>query len=155
MTDAKPLVENRQARFNYEILETLDAGILLQGWEVKAIRAGQANFTGSTAFVRFEPTAALLEALTVTPLSSVGLSSLQSCPPARARTLLLSRKDRERLAEMTQVKGVTVVPLAILDGRHFKVRLGLAKGKKQHDKRAAIRDRELQREMAAATKRSR
>ena len=146
-TTAHMLAENRQARFNYDILETIDTGILLQGWEVKAIRAGQANFTGSTAFVRFEEGQALLEALTVTPLPSSNQGLLRTCEPARARTLLLPKAVREKLAEKVKTKGVTVVPLAILDGRHFQVRLGLAKGRKLHDKRDAIRDRDLTREV--------
>lgn len=145
MPDPRMLAENRQARYNYHIEASVDTGILLQGWEVKAIRAGQANFSGSTAFVRFEEGAALLEALTVTPLPASNQGLLSSREPQRARTLLLPKRVRERLAEKVKVRGYTVVPLAILDEGFFKVRLGLAKGKKQHDKRETIKARDLDR----------
>lgn len=155
MADEKFLVDNRQARFNYHIEDTVDTGILLQGWEVKAIRAGQANFSGSTAFVRFEEGGAFLEALTVTPLPASNQGLLRICEPQRSRTLLLSRAVREKLAAKVRIRGYTVVPLAVLDGRHFSVRLGLARGKKLHDKRESVKARDLDRELRRTTKGSR
>lgn len=155
MAEERFLVDNRQVRFNYHIEDTVDTGILLQGWEVKAIRAGQANFSGSTAFVRFEDGGAFLEAFTVTPLPSANQGLLGAHEAQRSRTLLLPRAVREKLADKVRIRGYTVVPLAVLDGRHFLVRLGLARGKKQHDKRETVKARDLDRELRRVNKGSR
>lgn len=145
---SRVLSENRKARHDYHIEETFEAGLMLQGWEVKAIKAGQANFTGSTAFVRLTGTGALLEALTVTPLAASAQGLLAAREPVRSRTLLLNKSEVARIAKRVNERGYTVVPLALTMGRTIKVSIGLAKGKKQADKREALRSRDLEREVA-------
>jgi SsrA-binding protein len=147
----KTLLENRQARHNYFIADTLMAGLKLEGWEVKAIRAGRANFNGGNAFIRFHGGEAWLESMTITPLPQSSLGMLEPRLPARARKLLLNRSELTKLGKRVAQSGYTIVPLAVIDGRHFKLQIGLAKGKKQHDKRETLKERDQERAMARET----
>lgn len=144
---AKVMAENRKARHDYFIEETFEAGIMLQGWEVKAIRAGQANFSGATAFVRIDGGEVLLEALSVTPLVSSAQGLLAERNPVRQRTLLLKKQEIHRIEKRVRERGYTLVPLALTLRRNVKVTLGLAKGKKLADKRDTLRARDLAREV--------
>lgn len=139
------LLENRQARHNFVIEDTLTAGLKLEGWEVKAIRAGRANFNGGGAFVRFTGGEAWVDAMTITPLPQAHQGLLAERNPARARKLLLNRAELKKLGRRVAERGYTVVPLAVLNGHHFKLQIGLAKGKKLHDKREALKTRDLER----------
>jgi SsrA-binding protein len=142
--DAAPrlIAENRRARFDYFIEERYEAGLALQGWEVKAMRAGRAQLT--EAYVHLRGGEAFLIGGHISPLPST--SSHVIADPARTRKLLLHRSELSGLLGAVERKGYTLVPLELYwkDGR-AKLQVGLAKGKKQHDKRATEKDRDWQR----------
>ena len=140
------LARNRRATFDYEILEKLEAGIVLAGTEVKAIRAGKIQLR--EAHVEFRGDEAWLVGAHVSPYSHGNRANHE---PERPRKLLLHRREIERWRGKSQEKGTTVVPLDVhLSGNHIKVELALARGKQMHDKRRAIRERELDREAEQA-----
>jgi SsrA-binding protein len=140
---------NRKARFDYFIEENIEAGIVLQGWEVKSLREGKAQIAESYVIIR-EGEAFLLGAL-VTPLLSA--STHIHPDPTRTRKLLLSRRELDRLIGAVERRGYTLVPLSLYWKRgKAKLDVGLAKGKKQHDKRAVEKDRDWQREKARVLK---
>ena len=148
------IVENRKARHDYFIEETFEAGIELQGWEVKAIRAGRANL--KEAYVIVKDGELFLLGMHVTPLASA--STHVHPDPTRTRKLLLHRSELERLATRVQAKGYTVVPLELyFIGGRAKLEIALARGKQDWDKRQALREaqdkREAARAMAAANRR--
>lgn len=142
------VLENRQARHLYFIEDTFTAGMVLEGWEVKSILSGRANFNGGGAFIKFIGGEAWLEAMTITPLASTSQGLLVSRQPNRARKLLLTRAELNKLQDKVVKRGYTVVPLAVERDRKLKLVLGLAKGKKQHDKRETIKARDLTRSLA-------
>jgi SsrA-binding protein len=146
----RPIAENRRARFDYFIEERLEAGLALQGWEVKSLRAGKANIAEAYVFLR-DGEAFLLGAH-VTPLNTASTHELAD--PTRTRKLLLNRSELARLLGAVERKGYTIVPLELYwkNGR-AKLQIGLAKGKKQHDKRATEKDRDWQRDRQRALKR--
>ena len=137
------IVENRKARHDYFIEERFEAGLVLEGWEVKAIRAGRANL--KEAYVVVKGGQIVLLGSHISPLAT---ASTHVKPDAtRTRTLLMHREEINRLIGKVERAGYTLVPLDL----HFKkgrikLEIGLAKGKKQHDKRAAIKEREWNRE---------
>lgn len=134
---------NRRARYDYEIEETFEAGIALQGWEVKALRAGRVSLNESYVVIRNGE--AWLLGCHISPLPSA--SSHIEIDPTRSRKLLLHRRELDRLAGAVERRGYTLIPLKLYWKRHLvKVEIGLARGKKLHDKRAAERAREWQRE---------
>jgi len=137
------IVENRKAWHDYFIEERFEAGLSLEGWEVKAIRAGRANLKESYVVVK-DGRIVLLGAH-VSPLATA--STHVKPDPTRTRTLLMHREEIARLVGKVERAGYTLVPLDLhyRNGR-IKLEVGLAKGKKQYDKRAAIREREWNRE---------
>lgn len=139
---------NRRARHEYEILETVEAGLVLRGTEVKSLRAGQVNFKDSYATVRNGE--AWLLGCHISPYSH---GTDANHDPERDRKLLLHRREIERLTGKIAERGLTLVPLRLYfkDGR-AKVELGVARGKKLHDKRSALREREVRREMDRAVR---
>lgn len=140
---------NRKARFDYFIEENLEAGLVLEGWEVKSLREGKAQI--SEAYVILRDGEAFLLGALITPLLSA--STHVHPDPTRTRKLLLSRQQIDRLIGAVERKGYTLVPLAIYWQRgRAKLDVGLAKGKKQHDKRATEKDRDWQREKARLLK---
>ena len=141
------ILENRQARHLYSIEESMEAGLVLEGWEVKAILAGRANFNGGGAFVRVENGEAWLEAMTITPLPMANQGLLAQLTPGRARKLLLHASELTKLSRRVAERGYTVVPLAVVRGRKLKLTIGLAKGKNVADKRNTIKQRDLSREV--------
>jgi len=144
----KVLVANRRARYEYEFLERLTAGIALTGSEVKSVREGHVKL--QDGWVAFEGGEAFLADVHIAQYANAGYANHD---PIRRRKLLLHRRDITRLASKVAEKGLTVVPLAVgLDGNWVKVELALAKGKKLYDKRETIKRRELDREAAAAMK---
>jgi len=146
----KPIAENRKARFDYFIEERLEAGLALQGWEVKALRAGRANLT--EAYVYLRGGEAFLIGAHVTPLNTT--STHVHADPTRTRKLLLSRSELDHLVGAVERRGYTIVPLDLHWSRgRAKLAIGLAKGKKQHDKRATEKDRDWQREKQRMMKR--
>lgn len=144
----KRVLENRQARHLYHLEDTIEAGLVLEGWEVKAILAGQANFNGGGSFIRLRGGEAWLEAMTVTPLAQASLGLLQARDPARPRKLLLKRSELSKLEKKVQERGYTLVPLEVQGGARLKLLIGLAKGKRMADKREALKERDQARALA-------
>lgn len=140
----KILVTNRKARRDYAILDTVEAGIVLRGSEVKSLRAGGGSLAGSYAAVQGEEV--WLHGLNVNPYDP---GSPYAPDPRRTRKLLLHRREIDRLAAAVAVKGQTLVPLKVyLKNGLIKVELGTGKGKKTYDKRQTIRKRETERDLA-------
>ncbi len=143
MTSNRIIAENRKARHDYFIESDIEAGIALEGWEVKSLRAGRANLTESYAIVK-DGEAWLLGAH-IAPLTSASTHVIAD--PIRTRKLLLHRRELDRLIGSVERKGYTLVPLSLYWQRgRTKLKLGLAKGKKQHDKRATEKDRDWKRQ---------
>jgi len=144
------IAENRKARFDYFIEERYEAGIALQGWEVKAMRAGRAQLKEAYVFIRGGE--AFLFGAHISALTSA--SSHVVADPIRTRKLLLNRSELNGLIGAVERRGYTLVPLELYwkDGR-AKLQVGLAKGKKQHDKRAVEKDRDWQRDKARLLRR--
>jgi SsrA-binding protein len=144
------IAENRRARFDYFIEDRYEAGLALQGWEVKAMRAGRAQITEGYVFLRDGE--AFLTGAHVTPLKTTSTHIIAD--PTRTRKLLLNASELSRLIGAVERKGYTLVPLDLhwKDGR-VKLEIGLAKGKKQHDKRATEKDRDWERDKARLLRR--
>jgi len=135
------IVTNRQARRDYAILETFEAGIELRGNEVKSLRERRANLKDS--FARVEGREAFLYNLHITPYK---YTTFVDVDPRRTRRLLLHKAQIRRLIGHTSQKGLTLIPLKLYFKRGYaKVELALAKGKKQYDKREAIKRKEADR----------
>ncbi|MGA9855881.1 MAG: SsrA-binding protein SmpB [Gammaproteobacteria bacterium] len=134
---------NKRARFDYFIEERFEAGLVLQGWEVKSLRASKAQIT--EGYVVIKNAEAWLLGAHVSPLNTA--STHIHPDPTRTRKLLLNRAELHRLIGAVERKGYTLVPLALYwkKGR-AKLEIGLAKGKKAHDKRATEKDRDWQRQ---------
>ncbi|MBA3564740.1 MAG: SsrA-binding protein SmpB [Gammaproteobacteria bacterium] len=140
---------NKKARHEYFIEENYEAGLALEGWEVKSLRAGRAQLTEGYVVLR-EAQAWLLGAH-ISPLLSA--STHVSADPTRTRKLLLHRRELDRLVGAVERKGYTLVPLALYWKRgKAKLDIGLAKGKKQHDKRADQKERDWQRQKSRLMK---
>jgi SsrA-binding protein len=143
---------NRRARFDYEIAETVEAGLQLLGPEVKSLRDGRANM--GDAFATIHRGEAWLEKLHISPYEPA--TRANPTDPQRRRKLLLHRREIDRLESRVAEKGWTLVPVTIYFVRgKAKVELGLARGKHRHDKRETIRRRELDREAQRAMRRHR
>jgi SsrA-binding protein len=140
------VARNRQARFRYELLETWEAGIALQGSEVKSLRDGKANLKDAYALVREGEV--WLHNLHIAPYAP---AAGDGHDPERPRKLLMHKREIERLIGKTQERGLTLVPTRIyFSGPRAKVELALARGKEQRDKRDTIRERDQRREMERA-----
>ncbi len=150
-TASKVIATNRKARHDFFIEENLEAGLALQGWEAKSLRAGRAQLKESYVIIR-DGEAWLLGAH-FSPLSSA--STHVKTDPIRTRKLLLHRRELDRLIGSVERKGYTLIPLSLYwkKGR-AKLDLGLAKGKKQHDKRATDKDRDWKRQKERLLKHS-
>src|SRR3989440_6315028 len=144
----RAIATNRRARHEYEILETVEAGLVLRGTEVKSLRAGQVTFKDAYATVRNDE--GWLLGCHISPYSH---GTDANHDPERDRKLLLHRRELTRLVGKIAERGLTLIPLRLYfkDGR-AKVELGLARGRKLHDKRSAIREREVKREMDKAAR---
>jgi SsrA-binding protein len=144
--EVQSVARNRRARHDYHILETWEAGIVLTGTEVKALREGKANLTDSFAQVR--DAEVFLVNMHISPYDK---GSVFNHEPTRARKLLLHRREIRRLIGAVERQGLTIVPLEVYFSKgKAKVELALVKGKKLHDKRDTERKREAEREMARA-----
>ena len=146
------VAENRKAFHNYFIEETLEAGMMLGGTEVRSAREGGVNLTDS--YVRIDKGEAWLIGCRISPYAPAG--QFNQHEPARDKKLLLHRRQIDRLAGRVKLEGFSLVVTKIyFDGNgRLKAELGLAKGKKQHDKRATERDRDAKREIARAMRRN-
>ena len=143
MGSGRTLVENRRARFSYEILETVEAGIRLEGTEVKSIREGKANI--KEAFADIRGGEVFLVGCHISPYSH---GSWTNHDPLRDRKLLLNAGEIRRLQGKVAEKGLTLVPIRLyLKGRLIKLELGVGRGKKLVDKREDIKRRDQEREI--------
>jgi len=139
-----PTVDNRRARHEYHILESLEAGLALTGTEVKSIRQGGVSL--NEAYARFRDGEAWLMSMHIPPYKQGSFSNVD---PNRPRKLLLHKEQIERLMGRVQEKGLTIVPLRLYFTRGMaKIELGLARGKKLWDKREDAAKRDVQREIA-------
>ena len=144
------LAENRKARHEFELVEKLEEGLVLTGSETKSLRDGKGNI--NEAWVRFEGGEAWLMDAHIQPYPQAG--PYQNHEPTRPRKLRLQGEQLDRWAKRVQEKGLTVVPLVLyVIGPWVKVELGLGRGRKLHDKRHAIKDRENRRELERALRR--
>jgi SsrA-binding protein len=140
-----PIANNRKARHEYFIEDRYEAGLSLLGWEVKSMRAGRAQL--KEAYVHLRNGEAFLVGAHISPLTSA--STHVTADPTRSRKLLLQRSEIDHLVGAVEREGYTLVPLELYWNRgRAKLRVGLAKGKKQHDKRATDKDRDWQRDKA-------
>jgi len=142
-TGSATIAQNRRARHDYFIEERFEAGLSLQGWEVKSLRAGKAQLTDSYVFFK-NGEAWLLNAL-ITPLNTA--STHFAVEPTRPRKLLLNRREIDKIAGAVQAKGYTCVALSLYWSKHMaKCEIALAKGKADHDKRDSLKERDWQRQ---------
>ncbi|MDH3315456.1 MAG: SsrA-binding protein SmpB [Gammaproteobacteria bacterium] len=144
------IIVNKKARFDFFIEETFESGIELKGWEVKSLRDKRVHLR--EAYVVMKDGEAWLLGSHITPLPTA--STHVTADPIRTRRLLLHRREIDRLTGAVDREGYTVVPLKLYwKKERAKLEIGLAKGKKQHDKRASSRERDWQREKARFLKR--
>jgi SsrA-binding protein len=146
--ERKRIASNRRARHEYEILDTLEAGIALRGPEVKSLRAGRANLSDAYAILRGGEV--FLRNLHISPYQEAGR---ENSDPTRERKLLLHRQEIHRLRSKVAERGLTLIALSLYwkDGR-AKVELAVARGRRRYDKREAIRRREQDREAQRASR---
>lgn len=140
--DSKVVSTNKKARFEYFILETFEAGLALKGTEIKSVRNGQISL--QEAYVRTNGEEVWLVGAHIAPY--VHASAFQH-DPKRDRKLLMHKREIRKLFDEVRIKGMTIVPIKVYlkDGK-AKLEIGLAKGKKQYDKREAIKERDIERE---------
>jgi SsrA-binding protein len=144
----KTVAVNRRARHEYAVEETLEAGIALTGTEIKSIRAGRVNL--AEAYARIERGEAWLIGAHIAPYEQGNRNNHE---PTRTRKLLLHRDQISELVGRTQAKGFTLVPLKLyIRNGMAKLEIGIAKGKKAHDKRRTIAERDARRELERSTK---
>ena len=140
---------NKKARFNYTVEERFEAGLALEGWEVKSLRAGKAQL--SESYVTLRGGEAWLFGSHIAPM--VSAPSHVQPDSARTRKLLLHRRELDRLTGLVERRGYTLVPLELYwSGGRAKLAVGLAKGRRRHDKRAVEKDRDWQRDRARVLK---
>ncbi len=143
------VAKNKKARFEYEILETIEAGIVLRGTEVKSVRQKKVSIQES--YARIKDGEAYIIGMTISPYE---MGNQFNHEPARERKLLLHRQELKRLTGKLKEKGLTLVPLKIyFKNGKVKILLGLGKGKTTYDKRKTIQKREADRELQRAVKR--
>ncbi len=150
MTPMADLVKNKKAFYNYHILEKMEAGLVLEGHEVKALREKKASLFGSYVTVRKGE--CFLVSCNISPYQPN--NTPQSYNPKRDRKLLLKKEEIGRLFGKTKEKGVTLVPLRIFTKKNLlKLEIGVARGKKKYDKREALKKRDIDREIKRKMKR--
>lgn len=144
------LVHNKNFNRSFQVLEEMEAGLVLTGPEVKSLKTGHADLKG--AFISIKNNRASLKKMYIAPYQKAA-KTLASYNPERERTLLLHRKEMLYLANKTDSRGLTIVPVSVYTTRRLiKVKIALVKGKKQFDKRQDIKKREIQRTIAKALK---
>ncbi len=152
LSTGRPIAVNRKAYHEYTLEERFEAGLVLEGWEVKSLRAGKAQLTDG--YILFKKNEAWLIGAQITPLLSA--STHVHPDPGRTRKLLLHRRQINNLLGLTQRKGYTLIPLSMYWSKgRAKLEFALAKGKKKHDKREAAKDRDWAREKQKLNKLSR
>ena len=145
----KTIALNKRARFEYHIDERIEAGLSLEGWEVKSLRASRVQFADS--YVLLKDNEAFLFGCRIDPLPTA--STHITPDPLRTRRLLLQRREIDRLTGLVERRGFTVIPTAMYWSRgRAKVEIGVARGKRAHDKRADLKERDWQRQKARIMK---
>ena len=140
--DVKTVATNRKARFEYQLLETFEAGLVLKGTEIKSVRRGQISL--QEAYVRTDGKQAWLVGAHIAPYEHA--SAFQH-DPDREKKLLLNKREIRELYDAVRIKGLTIIPVRVyLKGGRAKVEIAIAKGKKKYDKREAIKKRDFERE---------
>ena len=140
--DVKVVASNKKARFEYFIQETFEAGLALKGTEIKSIRLGQISL--QEAYVRTDGQQAWLVGAHVAPYEH---ASAAQHDPSRERKLLLHKREIKTLWDAVRIKGMTIIPIKVyLKAGKAKLEIGIAKGKKQYDKRESIKERDIARE---------
>ena len=143
----KILSKNRRAFYEYEVLERYECGIVLKGTEVKSIKMGKFSFTDSYARLKDNHNAVREAWLIGLHISTYDHGNIHNHEPVHDRKLLLHREELKKLRRKTEEKGLTLVPLSFfLKGGLIKVEIGLCRGKKAHDKRASIKERDIRRQ---------
>ena len=143
------LVQNKKAHFNYEILETYEAGIELLGFEVKSLQGGQGSLEGS--YIKIRGREAFITSMNIPPYQVN--NTPKEYDSIRSRKLLLTKKEIEELEKTEQKQGLTIIPISVYNkGRKIKLELAVAKGKKTHDKRETTKKREADREIRRTLK---
>lgn len=146
--NSNPTIQNRKARHDYHIEETYEAGIVLKGTEVKSLRQGKASFADTFAYLQDEEV--FLRDMYIKPYEH---GSYNNHDPRRPRKLLLSKREIRELDKAVQQKGFTIVPLKLyFKGGYAKVLIGVAKGKKQYDKRESIKEKDVKRQIDRSVK---
>lgn len=139
-----PLIQNKKAHFDYEILERYEAGIELLGFEVKSLKKAQGSLEGSHVTVRGGE--AYLVNMQIPPYQVK--NTPKDYEPTRNRRLLLTKKQIEELGKTEGQKGLTIVPISVYNkGKKVKIEIAVVRGKKQHDKRQSIKKRDTEREI--------
>jgi SsrA-binding protein len=140
--EVKTVATNRKARFEYQLLETFEAGLVLKGTEIKSVRRGQISLQES--YVRTDGKQAWLVGAHIAPYEHA--SAFQH-DPDREKKLLLNKREIRELYDAVRIKGLTIIPVRVyLKGGRAKVEIAIAKGKKKYDKREAIKKRDFERE---------
>ena len=143
----RPLAQNKYAKFQYQIIETLEAGIELLGTEVKSIRNGKANLRDGYCTFRNEEI--LLKNVHISPHKNAG--TFFNHDPLRERKLLIHKKEIIKLKKSSEKKGLTIIPLSIyIKGSWIKLKIGVGKGKNLHDKRQADKAKNIKKEIRSA-----
>ena len=149
MSENRTIATNRRARYDYEVLETIEAGLVLTGTEIKAIREGRVSLSDS--YAKPENGEMWLVNLHIAKYSA---DSMPNHDPTRPRKLLLRKDQIRRLTRMVSERGLTLVPLRLYIKKHYaKVELGLARGRRRYDKRQAIVERDREREAREGVRR--
>lgn len=139
----KTVAQNRRARHDYEIVDTIEAGIMLHGHEVKSCRQGNISLSG--AYVSLQSGSPVLKGAKIAKYSHA--SGLDDYQPGRDRQLLLHKKQSEKLQTELAEKGISLIPLEVKAGKHIKIVLGLGKGRKRHDKRQKKKEKDVKRRL--------
>ncbi len=139
----KIVAQNRRARYDYDIVDTLEAGISLTGQEVKSCRMGNINLGGSyVSLVSGKP---VIKGMKIAKYNFA--SNIEGYEPGRDRILLIKKREIEKITSSLAEKGVSLIPLEVKAGRHIKVILGMGKGKKRHDKRQSKKEKDVSRRL--------
>lgn len=139
----KIVAQNRRARHDYEITDTLEAGIRLTGQEVKSCRMGNVNLGG--AYVSLVTGKPMLKGMSIARYNNA--SGLENYDPGHDRLLLMSKREIEKLTSALAEKGVSLIPLEVQAGKYIKVLLGLGRGKKSYDKRQSKKEKDIKRRL--------
>ena len=143
------LVDNKRATFDYSVIETMEAGLVLEGFEVKSLRSGRGSLKGARVVARGGE--AYLVGATIPAWQPA--NAPKSYDPERTRKLLLNRKQIAQVLSAEGEKGLTIIPLSVYNkGRNLKLSIAIARGKKAHDKRQSIQERDVKRSIARSLK---